>query len=123
MGIKGQDKMHGPYTTRESAIQEFELKFLAKTKNHWSDRKSFVSHPKSYAWLEMDYSGNDEESSVSYNDYCFSSCNLMNSIESSLPVAMNSGFSLEDKKVNSREDSDSEQYAIVFRSQKSPNVY
>jgi len=65
VGIKGQDKIHGPYSSRESAIQEFEQKFLAKTKNAWSDRNNFVSHPKSYVWLEMDYSGKEKESSVS----------------------------------------------------------
>ncbi|KAF7804866.1 poly [ADP-ribose] polymerase 2 isoform X2 [Senna tora] len=64
VGVKGQNTIHGPYTSRESAIQEFEQKFLAKTKNHWSDRKNFVCHPKSYAWLEMDYNGNDKESTV-----------------------------------------------------------
>ncbi|XP_057426984.1 poly [ADP-ribose] polymerase 2 [Lotus japonicus] len=64
VGVKGQDKLHGPYTSRESAIQEFEQKFLAKTNNAWSDRKNFVCHPKSYAWLEMDYSGKEPESTV-----------------------------------------------------------
>ncbi|XP_024639520.1 poly [ADP-ribose] polymerase 2 isoform X2 [Medicago truncatula] len=64
VGIKGQDKIHGPYPSRESAIQEFEQKFFAKTKNAWSDRNNFVSHPKSYVWLEMDYSGKEKESTV-----------------------------------------------------------
>ncbi|CAI8603764.1 unnamed protein product [Vicia faba] len=64
VGVKGQDKIHGPYALRESAIQEFEQKFLAKTKNAWCDRNDFVSHPKSYVWLEMDYSGKEKESSV-----------------------------------------------------------
>ncbi|KAK2403591.1 poly(ADP-ribose) polymerase [Trifolium repens] len=64
VGIKGQDKLHGPYSSRESAIQEFEQKFLAKTKNAWSDRKNFVFHPKSYVWLEMDYSSKEQESTV-----------------------------------------------------------
>ncbi|WJX19914.1 NAD(+) ADP-ribosyltransferase [Trifolium repens] len=64
VGIKGQDKLHGPYSSRESAIQEFEQKFLAKTKNAWSDRKNFVFHPKSYVWLEMDYSSKEKESTV-----------------------------------------------------------
>jgi poly [ADP-ribose] polymerase len=68
VGIKGQDKLHGPYSSRESAIQEFEQKFLAKTKNAWSDRKNFVFHPKSYVWLEMDYSSKEKESTVSFVD-------------------------------------------------------
>ena len=66
VGIKGQDTIHGPFKSRESAIQEFEQKFLAKTKNDWSNRNNFVSYPKSYAWLEMDYSGKKNESTVSY---------------------------------------------------------
>jgi poly [ADP-ribose] polymerase len=65
VGIKGQDKIHGPYTSRDSAIQEFEHKFFAKTKNHWSNRKEFTCHPKSYTWLEMDYSEKEKELDVS----------------------------------------------------------
>ncbi|XP_059625657.1 poly [ADP-ribose] polymerase 2 [Cornus florida] len=64
VGIRGQDKLHGPFTSWESAIQEFEQKFYAKTKNHWSNRKEFVCHPKSYTWLEMDYTEKEEESDV-----------------------------------------------------------
>ncbi|KAK7344424.1 hypothetical protein VNO77_13999 [Canavalia gladiata] len=67
VGVKGQDKIHGPYTSCESAIQEFEQKFLAKTKNAWSNRNDFVCYPKSYAWLEMDYSGKEKESTVTEN--------------------------------------------------------
>ncbi|KAI3682761.1 hypothetical protein L1987_82991 [Smallanthus sonchifolius] len=55
VGVKGQDKLHGPYTCVQSVLDEFEQKFFAKTKNYWSDRKAFVSHPKFYTWLEMDY--------------------------------------------------------------------
>ena len=65
VGVKGQSNLQGPYTSRESAIQEFEHKFYEKTKNSWSNRKDFVSYPKSYTWLEMDYSEKEEESSVS----------------------------------------------------------
>ncbi|OVA12704.1 SAP domain [Macleaya cordata] len=64
VGIKGQEKLHGPYTSRSSAIQEFELKFYAKTKNEWSNRKDFVFHPKHYTWLEMDYKEAENESVV-----------------------------------------------------------
>ncbi|KAK1428165.1 hypothetical protein QVD17_16993 [Tagetes erecta] len=56
VGVKGQDKLYGPYTCLQPALDEFEQKFYAKTKNQWSDRKAFVSHPKLYTWLEMDYS-------------------------------------------------------------------
>ncbi|XP_028781929.1 poly [ADP-ribose] polymerase 2-like [Neltuma alba] len=70
VGVKGRDKIQGPYASRESAIQEFESKFFAKTKNHWSGRKSFVCHPKSYVWLEMDYGGNDKESTATEKHAC-----------------------------------------------------
>ncbi|CAI0469680.1 unnamed protein product [Linum tenue] len=64
VGIKGQDKVFGPYTSRESAIDEFEQKFYAKTKNYWSDRKDFQCHPKCYTWLEMDYGKQEKEAVV-----------------------------------------------------------
>ncbi|KAK1354221.1 Poly [ADP-ribose] polymerase [Heracleum sosnowskyi] len=64
VGIKGQDKLHGPFTSLECAIQEFEQKFYAKTKNQWSARKDFVCYPKCYRWLEMDYTETDKESDV-----------------------------------------------------------
>ncbi|KAL5701309.1 NAD(+) ADP-ribosyltransferase [Ranunculus cassubicifolius] len=64
VGIKGQDKLHGPYTSRDSAITEFELKFEAKTKNEWSDRKNFICKPRCYAWLEMDYGETESKSIV-----------------------------------------------------------
>ncbi|KAE9460473.1 hypothetical protein C3L33_07626, partial [Rhododendron williamsianum] len=65
VGVKGQDKLHGPYSSQDSAIQEFEQKFLAKTRNYWSNRKEFICHPRSYAWLEMDYTDREKESDVS----------------------------------------------------------
>ncbi|XP_073525701.1 uncharacterized protein [Phyllobates terribilis] len=61
VGIKGQDKLFGPYTSRESAIEEFVNKFWAKTKNCWANRDEFISHPKSYTWLEMDYTENEKD--------------------------------------------------------------
>ncbi|KAL8139006.1 hypothetical protein V2J09_005007 [Rumex salicifolius] len=61
VGIKGQEKLFGPYTSRESAREEFEKKFYAKTKNFWCNRKDFISHPKSYTWLEMDYTENEQD--------------------------------------------------------------
>ncbi|KAJ7977582.1 Poly [ADP-ribose] polymerase [Quillaja saponaria] len=64
VGIKGQDKLHGPYTSLDRAIEEFEQNFFAKTKNHWSNRKNFVCYPRSYTWLEMDYSGKEKEAAV-----------------------------------------------------------
>ncbi|GAB4841137.1 Poly [ADP-ribose] polymerase 2 [Ancistrocladus abbreviatus] len=61
VGVKGQDKLFGPFTWREDAIAEFAQKFYAKTKNYWSNRKDFESHPKCYTWLEMDYNEKEEE--------------------------------------------------------------
>lgn len=66
VGIKGQDKLHGPYTCMQSALDEFEHKFHAKTKNYWSERKQFISNPKCYTWLEMDYNEVRKETVVSY---------------------------------------------------------
>ncbi|KAJ6879990.1 hypothetical protein NC652_033357 [Populus alba x Populus x berolinensis] len=62
VGIKGQDKLQSPYTSRGSAIQEFEAKFFAKTKNRWPNRKDFICHPKCYTWLETDHDMNKESS-------------------------------------------------------------
>ncbi|KAH0850870.1 hypothetical protein HID58_095172, partial [Brassica napus] len=41
-----------------------ELVFYDKTRNHWSDRKEFFLHPKSYAWLEVDYGKKKNDSVV-----------------------------------------------------------
>ncbi|KAK6941002.1 WGR domain [Dillenia turbinata] len=65
VGIKGQDKIQGPYNSRDVAVREFEEKFFAKTKNHWSERKAFICFPKCYTWLEMDHSdAKDEKEAV-----------------------------------------------------------
>lgn len=64
VGMKGQDKLHGPYICAQPALNEFEQKFYAKTKNNWLDRKEFVSHPRSYTWLEMDYNEAAKETVV-----------------------------------------------------------
>ncbi|KAJ0229909.1 hypothetical protein HA466_0311460 [Hirschfeldia incana] len=63
VGVQGQSKLDGPYDSCDPAIEIFSNKFFDKTRNHWSDRKEFILHPKSYAWLEMDY-GKDEKDSV-----------------------------------------------------------
>ncbi|WOL12197.1 hypothetical protein Cni_G20962 [Canna indica] len=55
VGVRGQDKLLGPYTSQEAAVQEFENKFYAKTKNRWYLRKEFKSRPKLYTLVEMDY--------------------------------------------------------------------
>ncbi|XP_052161977.1 poly [ADP-ribose] polymerase 2-A [Oryza glaberrima] len=61
VGARGQDKLHGPFSSREQAIYEFEGKFHGKTNNHWSDRKSFECYARKYTWLEMDYGEADRE--------------------------------------------------------------
>lgn len=66
VGVKGQDNIFGPYKSLDIAINEFEQKFFAKTKNYWSDRKEFKSYPKYYTLLEMDYSEKEKELDVSY---------------------------------------------------------
>ncbi|XP_043817726.1 poly [ADP-ribose] polymerase 2-A isoform X4 [Manihot esculenta] len=63
VGIKGQDKLQGPYASREGAVQDFEAKFFSKTKNHWSNRKEFICHSKCYVLLEMDCEA-DQKSDV-----------------------------------------------------------
>ncbi|XP_050235660.1 poly [ADP-ribose] polymerase 2 [Mercurialis annua] len=64
VGVRGQDKVFGPYTSRDTAIYEFEEKFYTKTKNRWSERKEFKCFPKSYTWLEMDYGNIERDSDV-----------------------------------------------------------
>lgn len=66
--MKGQSKLDGPFDSCDRAIEIFGNKFLDKTKNFWADRKEFIPHPKLYAWLEMDYSNEENESVVSVSD-------------------------------------------------------
>eukprot|EP00249_Psilotum_nudum_P018985 c27053_g1_i3 orf=622-2628(-) len=61
VGVKGQDKMFGPYYSKDTAINEFEAKFLEKTRNRWSDRQNFQPHSKKYTWLERDYGDKELE--------------------------------------------------------------
>jgi poly [ADP-ribose] polymerase len=61
VGVRGQQKLHGPFSTRDGAIYEFERKFEDKTNNAWSERKNFKFYPKKYTWLEMDYGEIDKE--------------------------------------------------------------
>lgn len=67
VGVKGQDKLLGPFTSQENAINDFETKFFAKTKNQWSNRRDFISYPKHYTWLEMDYNEASEHTVMSYS--------------------------------------------------------
>ncbi|PUZ56698.1 hypothetical protein GQ55_5G348500 [Panicum hallii var. hallii] len=61
VGARGQDKLHGPFSTQDQAIYEFEKKFQDKTNNLWCDRKKFKCYAKKYTWLEMDYGETDKE--------------------------------------------------------------
>ncbi|XP_029991389.1 protein mono-ADP-ribosyltransferase PARP3-like [Sphaeramia orbicularis] len=53
VGEVGQSKL-SPFPNPESAIKDFEKKFKDKTKNNWSDRLNFVSHPGKYTLIEVD---------------------------------------------------------------------
>ncbi|PPS00040.1 hypothetical protein GOBAR_AA20633 [Gossypium barbadense] len=64
VGVKGQIKLHGPFTSRQAAIDVFQTKFFNKTKNYWYNRKDFVCHPKCYTLLEMDYDEKGKDSDV-----------------------------------------------------------
>ncbi|CAH8350362.1 unnamed protein product [Eruca vesicaria subsp. sativa] len=64
VGVTGHIKLDGPYDACDPAVEIFSNKFYDKTQNHWSDRKEFILHPKSYAWLEMDYGKEENESVV-----------------------------------------------------------
>ena len=61
VGVRGQQKLHGPFSTRDEGIYEFERKFEDKTNNAWSERKNFKFYAKKYTWLEMDYGEVDRE--------------------------------------------------------------
>lgn len=66
VGVKGQDKLNGPYTSQQAAISEFEKKFYDKTHNDWWNRREFLSHPRKYTLLEMDYSETRNKPPVSH---------------------------------------------------------
>uniref|UniRef100_H3DAV8 Poly (ADP-ribose) polymerase family, member 3 n=1 Tax=Tetraodon nigroviridis TaxID=99883 RepID=H3DAV8_TETNG len=53
VGEVGQSKL-SPFDKLENAIKDFEKKFKDKTKNSWSDRSNFVSHPGKYTMIEVD---------------------------------------------------------------------
>lgn len=42
------------FSDPEGAVKDFEKKFKDKTKNNWSDRLDFVSHPGKYTLIEVD---------------------------------------------------------------------
>lgn len=53
VGEVGQSKLNS-FDTPENAVKDFEKKFKDKTKNNWSDRLNFVSHPGKYTLIEVD---------------------------------------------------------------------
>ncbi|KAL5701307.1 NAD(+) ADP-ribosyltransferase [Ranunculus cassubicifolius] len=59
VGVKGHVQLVGPFPSRDTAIRVFDSRFYAKTKVKWAHRKYMVCKPKCYAWLEMDYDGNN----------------------------------------------------------------
>ena len=69
VGVKGQNKIQGPYTSRDSAINEFKQKFYDKTENDWPNRKMFESFPHHYMWIEMDYNEEEKQLSVSIHNF------------------------------------------------------
>ncbi|KAF0034967.1 hypothetical protein F2P81_012725 [Scophthalmus maximus] len=52
-GEVGQSKPK-TFNKPEDAVKDFEKKFKDKTKNNWSDRVNFVSHPGKYTLIEVD---------------------------------------------------------------------
>ncbi|KAH9305750.1 hypothetical protein KI387_010154, partial [Taxus chinensis] len=67
VGVRGQDKLFGPFVSQDEAISEFESKFWDKTKNSWSNRHNFDPYPRKYTWLEMDYEGDNANKQVEKN--------------------------------------------------------
>ncbi|KAM9859765.1 protein mono-ADP-ribosyltransferase PARP3 isoform 1-T2 [Aulostomus maculatus] len=53
VGEVGQSKLN-TFDGVEKAVKDFEKKFKDKTKNNWSDRVNFVSHPGKYTLIEVD---------------------------------------------------------------------
>lgn len=53
VGEVGQSKLT-PFANPELAVKDFEKKFKDKTKNNWTDRMNFVSHPGKYTLIEVD---------------------------------------------------------------------
>ncbi|RVE73390.1 hypothetical protein OJAV_G00049050 [Oryzias javanicus] len=53
VGEVGQDKLN-PFDTPEKAVKDFEKKFKDKTKNDWSNRSNFVTHPGKYTLIEVE---------------------------------------------------------------------
>ena len=59
-GESGQSNL-SKLPNAESSVKMFEKKFKEKTKNNWSDRDNFQSHPGKYTLIEVD---GDEDAEV-----------------------------------------------------------
>jgi len=59
VGAGGQNALE-PCGSLDAAKAQFGKKFTDKTKNHWQNRKNFVSYSGKYTLLERDYSGDDD---------------------------------------------------------------
>ncbi|XP_023810490.1 poly [ADP-ribose] polymerase 3 [Oryzias latipes] len=53
VGEVGQNKLNS-FDTPEKAVKDFEKKFKDKTKNDWSNRSNFVTHPGKYTLIEVE---------------------------------------------------------------------
>ncbi len=60
VGEPGQNALVGP-TSLAAAQKAFEAKFKDKTKNAWSDRKSFKAAAGKYTLIEVDHSANADD--------------------------------------------------------------
>ncbi|KAG5275064.1 hypothetical protein AALO_G00143160 [Alosa alosa] len=61
VGEQGAFNLSSPFSDVNKAIKEFEKKFKDKTKNNWSDRQNFVTHPGKYTLIEVD---GDEDAEI-----------------------------------------------------------
>lgn len=66
----GQCKLSNPFVKVDGAVKDFEKKFKDKTKNNWSDREAFVSHPGKYTLIEVDGEQDSEVKVRSRNKEC-----------------------------------------------------
>lgn len=66
----GQSKLSSPFVKVDGAVKDFEKKFKDKTKNNWSEREAFVSHPGKYTLIEVDGEQDSEVKVRSRNNEC-----------------------------------------------------
>lgn len=71
IGDRGRIQTQGPYALREVAIKEFTKIFKKKTGNLWPNRNAFVSPPKCYTYVELDYSQIENKLAVAVSCFVF----------------------------------------------------